>query len=299
MHSYFDWNILLNYKPDIVQVNGDNQLFAPNLVAFLKKKDIPYYFYIGIIRSNNGGKWKRELMRLLFYRSIKFYGNSKCFVKTPQIAGELNKLKISDVMVAPVGLDTDVIKKVSGDKAELRHRLKLPEERKLLLFIGRLEENKNPLRSVELLSELPDEYSLVLIGKGSLEPRMNEKIIAHDLGERVIRVERLPNRDVQDYYYACDYFVNFSLTEIFGMCILEAMYQGCTVLALHAPGPDYIIEDGVSGFLAGNIEEMKNIILSGKRILPADAGRRVEENFLWEHTARIMDEGFIRKRLGV
>ena len=89
------------------------------------------------------------------------------------------------------------------------------------------------------------------------------------------------------YYAACDYFVNFNSHEIFGMSILEAMYQGCVVLARRAPGPEQIIEDGVSGFLCDSDKDMDKILLADLQLLDMGekARQRIKEYFTWDINA--------------
>ena len=89
------------------------------------------------------------------------------------------------------------------------------------------------------------------------------------------------------YYAAADCYVNFNTHEIFGMSILEAMYQRCPVVARHAPGPDEIIESGRSGYLCDSEEEMAEIIAEG---IPAEIGmqakERILQKFTWESSAK-------------
>ena len=70
------------------------------------------------------------------------------------------------------------------------------------------------------------------------------------------RIPRLDNNAVHAYYHACDVFVNLNDREIFGMSLLEAMYAGCPPVARHAPGPDLIIENGVSGILCDTVDQL-------------------------------------------
>ena len=88
------------------------------------------------------------------------------------------------------------------------------------------------------------------------------------------------------YYAASDYFVNFNTHEIFGMSILEAMYQGCVVIARRAPGPEEIIEDGVSGFLCASDEEMDRAFSDYRaQGMGERAEKRIRECFTWDETA--------------
>ena len=169
---------------------------------------------------------------------------------------------------------------------ELCRRLALPEELKLLLFVGRLEAYKRPFAALELLERLGGQYGLVVIGDGSLSERFQETAAEKGLLDRFFYFRRVPNVEMYRYYAACDYFVNFNTHEIFGMSILEAMYQGCVVAARRAPGPEQIIEDGVSGFLCSSDQEM-DLVFSDPRTerMGEAAEKRIQDCFTWDRTA--------------
>ncbi len=290
IHSRFDWNLILKYNPDIVQINGDNQIFAPDLAHFLKKHNVRYHFYIGVTETNSQNPFRRMIMTCLYTRNIREYIRSNCFAKTPAVAEDLRRSGVKDVTLAPVGLDTEIIPEIAGDKTVIKKELDLPQDKKLLLFVGKLEEYKNPLMALELLKMLPEDYILIIIGKGALEASIREEIVQNDLENRVIFRGQIPNREVMKYYYICDYSLNFNTQEIFGMSILEAMYQGCTVIALHAPGPDYIIQHSENGYLAGDLADMVGLIENSKEISSEAKRDYIKQISTWEKTAKTIKE---------
>ena len=111
-----------------------------------------------------------------------------------------------------------------------------------------------------------------------------KKLKSNDIYSNILFVGKIPNEKVHAYYEVADYVINFNPNEIFGMAILEAMYHNVTVVARHAPGPDCIIENGESGFLCNSVEEMAQIIHSGKKV--QNARKRIIEYFTWESTAK-------------
>lgn len=124
-------------------------------------------------------------------------------------------------------------------------------ERKLLLAVGRLNEQKGFDYLLMAFSELVaahQDWDLVILGEGSLREILESQIQAYDLGKRVYLLGRAGN--VRDWYQRADLFVMSSRYEGFPMTLVEAMAYGCTVVSYDCDtGPRDIIRHGVDGLL--------------------------------------------------
>ena len=289
-HSKFNWNILLKYKIDVVHSCNDNQIFVPSLFHFCDKHNIRIYSYLGVIQSDTNSVLKKKIMSLLCERNIQIYKKHKCFVKTNTIKKELEKLDVANITVAPVGLDTSIIPTISETKEKLITELQLPENKTILLFVGRLDDYKKPLDAIELINNLSDKYYLVMIGDGSLKNKIAEYIEKYHIQAKIKRIDKIENKEIHKYYKISDYFLNFNNKEIFGMSILEAMYQGCNVIAIDAPGPRDIIKNNQNGFLVDDINQMKQIIESNNKIDSKEAIKSINNCYSWDNTVKIFDE---------
>lgn len=283
-HGLFNCKILLEYDIDIVHLQSDNQIFAPHVMKFCKSYGIECYNYVGTLYSDSSNIIKRKLMNLVSIRNAKYFKLFTTFVKTPDVQKQL-EIKNIEAKVVPVGLDIDIIPNINESKEELRVRLGFPVEKKILIFVGRLENYKKPFDAIEFIKSLNDEYILIIIGKGSLKDAIFAKIKEYNIEEKIRYFEAVPNKEIHEYYKLSDFFVNFNDKEIFGMSILEAMYQECVVIAKEAPGPSFIIENGVSGFIVNNSEDMANLV----SYLPSEIGRnahnRIISKFNWNVAA--------------
>jgi glycosyltransferase involved in cell wall biosynthesis len=181
------------------------------------------------------------------------------------------------------GVDTRRFRPASAsDKVELRRRLALPLDAKLLVFSGRLLRGKGLEILIEAFARLAPEQpsaSLVLIGSGdgqslSIEDELRNRVVALSLAQRVFFAGRVDN--VEDYLRAGDVFVFPSLFEALPLAVIEAQACGLACVAARTGGIPEIIEDGVSGLL----------------VTPGDP------DVLLNVTRRVLDEPVLRTRLG-
>lgn len=291
VHSRFSWKILLKYQLDMVQINSDNQIFAPELSRFCKQHKIRQYHYLGTTGSDAATGMKAGIMKLLYKRNIAMLKRVPCFAKTQSVKNRLKSIGIEKIELAPVGLDLAVIPDVENDKDQLRKQLHLQQNRRLILYVGRMEAYKHPLEAVDLMKTLPENYDMVMIGTGTMDNLVKEKIETYGFTQRVKRICQVPNQEIHKYYRAADYFVNFNPNEIFGMSILEAMWQGCTVIAYHAPGPDFILKDKNVGYLIDNLTDMRNVLVKNEKVNSKYEREYIKTQFTWEKTAEIILKG--------
>lgn len=290
IHSYYDWKVLLKYGLDVVQLDADNQLFAPSITRFCDYNGIKIYNYIGTAHSDTDNKLKGVVMSLLFRRNLKVLKKHKCFVKTQSVMRDLTQNGVANITVAPVGLDVTIVPRVYENRLILRERLNLPLDKKILLFVGRMDGYKRPLETLKVLKQLSEQYFLVMIGTGALDDEIDDQISEMKIGNRVCRIKKIPNSEIHKYYCIADYYLNFNEKEIFGMSILEAMYQDCTVIAVEAPGPKEIIKSGRTGFVVASIDEMKQLICSGAEIPKDQARNSIVSEFTWDNTVEKFDQ---------
>ena len=192
----------------------------------------------------------------------------------------------------PVGLDLSLLRQdyESADKIALKEKYGFDAADKVLLFIGRLIDEKQPVRMIDILNQIRQRdknYKLLMVGTGSLRAAVDEKIGGYGLNDAVKLIDKIPNNDIWELYRFADCFVNLNQQEIFGMAILEAMYYGCKVVAWRAPGPEFIIEDGKSGYL---VEDESSIC---KRTLldtdiSIESHKRILQSFTWENAAKVI-----------
>lgn len=124
-----------------------------------------------------------------------------------------------------------------------------------LLFVGRLEEQKNLFALLEAVAQLPerDSLRLVWIGRGSLENALKQR--ARELGVSLTIIARVDNADLPPYYQKAGVFTLVSLIEGMPKALIEAMSAGCACVVSDCDGNRVLIEHEVSGLVVGTDAE--------------------------------------------
>ncbi|MDD4849070.1 MAG: glycosyltransferase family 4 protein [Gemmiger sp.] len=292
-HAFYkSWQPLLDEGVGAVHLMGDTSLGVPGLYRFCCRHHIRFYSQVGAVTSSANNPAIRFGMDLLARRNWRIYRKTPTYAKTPAVAARLAALGIPCAGVMPVGLDTAIIPTLPatpGSRETIRRSLGLDPAGHYLLFVGRLDAYKRPLDLPAVLAALPPDWQAVVIGQGALHDALFAAMQAKGLQGRWVCIPQLANTAVHAYYHACEVYVNFNDQEIFGMGLLEAMYAGCPPVARHAPGPDFIIEAGVSGLLVTDTADFAPAVLAAATnpTMGQAATRRVWQHFLWSTGAEM------------
>ncbi|MDF9408673.1 MAG: Alpha-monoglucosyldiacylglycerol synthase [Pelotomaculum sp. PtaB.Bin013] len=172
-------------------------------------------------------------------------------VPTAAVEKYLHEIGVkASIRVVPTGIK--VMNYQSGDRDWLRCRFGLPEGEKVLLFVGRLGQEKNINFLMECFARINREMKntrLVLVGGGPEEEELKNKAKELGIAGQVTFTGVLPPSDVVNCYAGADIFVFSSVTETQGIVIGEAKAAGLPVVAVAAFGVSEMVDDGIDGFL--------------------------------------------------
>jgi 1,2-diacylglycerol 3-alpha-glucosyltransferase len=157
-----------------------------------------------------------------------------------------------DIFVLPTGVDLNIFQKSLKQRAILRKKLNIDQKSKILMFVGRMEAEKNPLFLVETLKEILKKTSnvfLIMIGTGPYEKKAKE--LAKKLGiEKFVKCTgRIPYEEIPSYYQGSDIFSFPSLTETQGIVVIEAEAVGLPIVVLKDDVFSGIVKDEENGFI--------------------------------------------------
>lgn len=141
------------------------------------------------------------------------------------------------------------------DKESIRGKFKLSLDEKILLFVGRLDDNKNVFLLTKCLHTVIQRYGnirLVIVGNGNF---MESLEVAYPDYTYITFTGFLEQENLHQLYSIADIGVIPSHNEEFGYVAVEMMMHGLPVIANRTGGLAEIIENGVSGELVDLYEE--------------------------------------------
>ncbi|MGB9710181.1 MAG: glycosyltransferase family 4 protein [Thermodesulfovibrio sp.] len=183
------------------------------------------------------------------------------FEKTPLIIANSHMVKneiinyygipSSKITVIYNGVDTEKFSPENRKKnSQLRHTLKLPDGRKIILFVGSGFKRKGLftlLKAMAILNHKP--YLLLIIGKGDIKRYMK---ISKNLGIEDKVFFMGTRKDIESFYGIADLFVLPTIYDPFSNATIEAMASGIPVITTTNNGVAELIEEGKEGFIIKN-----------------------------------------------
>jgi alpha-1,6-mannosyltransferase len=166
-------------------------------------------------------------------------------VPSEKLAGVLSEWGVHNVRSVRLGVDTGVFNPLPDDAQATRRSLGVGDERKLLLYVGRLASEKNTrtlFRSFELLNRRrTNEFRLLVIGDGAQRNQLR-KLQSRSCGKNVTWIPYCAcPADLARYYRAADLFVHPGVQETFGLVALESQACGTPVVGIRGSYMDKII----------------------------------------------------------
>jgi glycosyltransferase involved in cell wall biosynthesis len=236
-------------------INGKAILLAAYVVARLRHK--PFVLWTGVWKS-----LQTPLHRLIFPATRFIYRHSDAIV----VYGEHVKRYLvgqgvdpSKVFVARHAVDNELYSRpiAETELCRLRERLQAERADRLILYVGRLEEEKGvPYLIRAFAKQHLSESILLLVGDGREKAHLQR--LARDLGvESNVRFLGYVSPEEMTSYYALSYVLvlpsisTSRAKEPWGLVVNEAMNQGLPVISTEAVGAAAggLIQDGVNGFI--------------------------------------------------
>ncbi|MFA5862372.1 MAG: glycosyltransferase family 4 protein, partial [Candidatus Thermoplasmatota archaeon] len=183
---------------------------------------------------------------------------------------------------------------------------------KVVLYLSRVSRQKGPmsfLRAAKRVLELDRSVRFVVAGKGEMIPEMIRYCIQEGIRESVTFTGFVPDSEAQKLYEVADAYVLPSVSEPFGISVLEAMTSGCPTIVSKTTG----VGEALTHVLRAehwDSDEMADQILAVLRHKPlrealGRSGALEVRKFTWERCGRRTLEAYeqaaalVKERLAV
>ncbi len=186
----------------------------------------------------------RPLYRHWMYRWIEKYGTDFVAASKASLASFWGTNWQSDARkrVLYCGISVEKFRRL-GDRAALRAELGLPPEARLILNVGRFIPSKRQTFLVHVARQVAArrrDIHFVFIGAGPLRAEVERMVDTLGLSQTVRFVPAQPG--IERFWLAADAFAFPSVSEGFGIVLVEAVAAGLPVIANDVPGVREIAE---------------------------------------------------------
>ncbi|TXI42219.1 MAG: glycosyltransferase family 1 protein [Nitrosomonas sp.] len=193
---------------------------------------------------------------------------------------------IDKVSFLPTWLDPDIFSPSDRNKIDIRKSIIPTQHRdkmsvRWILFVGRLQEQKAPLRLIEAFKRYYDadrNSALLVVGDGNFREQMLEEARRQGLAERIIHIKYLPQSQLVDFYRAADVLLLVSNYEGMPISVLEAMGCGLPVVSTRVGEVPRVVKNGFSGEIIESFDAAE-IAVGLKKVL-AEPSMYTRENCL-------------------
>lgn len=192
----------------------------------------------------------RPLARLAWRDLVRVFGRATvCTTPTPRAAELLERNGLNrPVMAISCGIDRA---HYAGPRSE-------PAGAPTVLFVGRLDAEKNVHELIEAAAALPPEVHVELVGDGSERRRLEALAARLGIAERVTFHGFVPDEELVRAYRRCDVFCMPGIAELQSLVTMEAMAAGQPVVAADAMALPHLVRHGHNGWLypPGDVTEL-------------------------------------------
>ncbi|WXG40361.1 MAG: glycosyltransferase family 4 protein [Candidatus Freyarchaeum deiterrae] len=265
-------NFEVNYVPNLIDIFWETNPFVYGISEYVKESDVvllqedyPFICHKAFHECKKKGipttvssehiTWNKNFFVRNIYKVYDLATNKKLREGVNAITAHctaakefwINELGVRrGVEVIHVGVDTQLFQPKKVEK------LNLLEGKFKILTVARATPVKGLRYLIEAMVYVSKRVSGVkcyILGKGSEREKLGTLVNKLQLGSVVSFIDKaIPNRQMPELYSQCDIYVQPSITEPFGIAVLEAMACRKPVVGTNVGGMRDTIEDGVSGY---------------------------------------------------
>src|SRR6202790_4449323 len=292
---------------DLVHIFGIYDLLGSPVAAAARARNIPYVvepigMFVPIVRN----VWMKRMYHYFVGRQL--FAGASAVIATSEL--EVQELAASGVAPQKIVLRRNGVESPASwpSRGKFRASLGIPEQARLILFLGRLSLKKSPELLLQAFGNLPErigEHDLMLVFAGPDENSMQQHLAAAasrlGISARVKFSGPLYGDDKWAAYRDADVFVLPSLNENFGNTAAEAAAAGTPAVVTEGCGIAPLLAGVAAMVIPHNVNALSRAL---ERVLTEpdlhaglSAGcKQVTSRLGWEEPAQEMES--LYRKLG-
>ena len=256
---------LVNWHPDIIHTQSEFSTFhmAKHIATILNIPIIHTYHtvyenythYFSPTKSGGraiAAKFTRRILKQTdgviapsnkVHKLLKSYGvNQKIFV-------------IPTGINIPPEFYTNQEKKLK----DIKRSLSISEDKKVLLFLGRLAKEKKLEEIFQFFNKLDrNDLILLIVGDGPHRQFLESYASGLSKNKDILFTGMIPSEDTNYYYRLSDVFITASNSETQGLTYIEALSNGIPIICKKDACLDEVIDDGINGFQYESFQQFQD-----------------------------------------
>lgn len=266
-------DILKKEKYDLIHINYVDVL-AYKCVIAAKKNNVP-----SVLHIHNPRMIPKNIKEIIyeFYnsRAVKYCNNIVACSKNAAVSIKTNK----KIQILYNKIDIEKFKFNIMERKNVRAKLNIKKDEKLIGIVARITEQKNPefiINVANYILKKNKKYKFVWIGNGNMENYIQRKVKELKIENNFQFIDTTPQ--IEKYYGAMDLFFLPSLYEGFGYVFLEAQASGLNIiLSDKVPSDVMILKENIKKIYIEkyNIEKCADEILKSNM---KNEKERIEDN---------------------
>lgn len=290
--------VLRHYRPDVIESQcpwvlpwtaiGHRRAYPETALVAGYHTDFPNTHVHRVSSQLFGdllGRGFRQLSR--GYAEITYREFDRVYALDQDMADVLAGYRLRHIDVLPLGVDGRTFTPARRDPG-LRRELGLPDDGPLLIYAGRIDNEKRADRLIAMFRALPRSLgaSLVLVGDGKLRPALMDAA----RGLRVVFPGFVSDRaEIARMLASADIYVSAMADETFGLSVLEAQASGLPVVGFVSGAMVHRVPPSLGKLVAlDDITAMAHAVVEVWRGDHAAMGQRAREHvtarFSWRQT---------------
>lgn len=243
-------NIISSRQIDIIHAHDNNASIKAIATKKLYRLNVKVISHIHNCYPWLVGKNKTKLIDSIFRRGYDY--NIACGKLVYNFYTEnTNYVKESNMTVLSNCIDVQAISNFNRNNLDnIYSEFKIPKDKTILGFIGRLSEQKGIVPFVQEVAKNKEKFTnskILLVGNGDQEDEIREIIKSNNMQDLFILVGY--QDDVYKFYPIIDVFFLPSLYEGLPMVILEAMAFKKPIVSMNVGSIDELVKDNYNGYL--------------------------------------------------